>query len=214
MQTTRRVQDWTDDLEQRRALVVVAAAFGLGIVWGGLARGWMRVISTDPYFTMSGSVFIAGEFSFSYTSPSVALVARRWRLPVLRTAGRLVGLLGMLPLFIGGGAVMLPTVVGGGLAVGQHGWPRPVRALAAAVALFPVAAVGASLIQDFGLGAQSVGGVVGLVVVYAGVVCAVTASLGRARDARPLPRPLRLATIVVAVAVLLFATVGLAGLRG
>jgi hypothetical protein len=173
----------------------------------------MRLISTEPEFSMSGSAFIAGAFGIAATSQAVALVALRRHTSVVRGAGRIVGLAGMLPLFLGGGAVMLPTVIGGGLAVGQRDWPGPLRAFAAVVALAPIVAVSASLVDDFGLSARLVAGIAGLLVVYGGVVSAVSASLGKAPDARPLPRVLLVAIMVFGVLVLLIATVGFAGIR-
>jgi hypothetical protein len=212
--TTVGPRPWLDRLERRPAAALVGGALAAGVVWGALARGWMRVISTEPEFTSSGSLFIVGAFAVAATTQAVALVARRWRSAALRGAGRVVGLVGMLPLFVGAGVTMLPTVVGGGLAFGQRGWPRLVRALAVAVAVAPVVAITLALVDDLGFGPRLVAGVVGMVVIYAGVVIAVTASLGRAVDARPLPRTLRVAVLVAATVLLLLATVGIAGLRG
>jgi hypothetical protein len=207
-------QEWLDRFEGWPAPAVLGAGLGAGVAWGVLARGWMRVISTDPEFTASGSLFIVGAFAVAATAQALALVARRRRSPALRGAGRVVGLVGMFPLFIGAGATMLPTVVGGGLALGQRGWPRPVRALAVVVAAAPIVAVTVALVDDFGLGLRLVVGVVGIVVIYAGVDVAVTASLGRRVDAPPLPRALRVAALVASTAFLLVATVGVAGLGG
>lgn len=203
-----------DRLERWPAPAVLAGAVGAGVAWGVLARLWMRVISTDPEFTTSGSVFIVGAFAVAATGQGVAIVTRRRGRSVVRIVGRLVGLLGMLPLFIGAGAAMLPTVVGGGLAVGQRTWPRPLRVLAAVVGLVPIVGVTASIADDFGLHWRLVAGASGLVLLYGGIVLAVTASLGRNEEARPLPRTLRVAGLVAATLLLLLATVGAAGLRG
>jgi hypothetical protein len=205
-------QRWLDRVERRPAPAVLAGALGAGVAWGVLARGWMRVISTDPEFTSSGTIFIVGAFAVAATAQAMALVARRRRSPALRGAGRVVGLVGMLPLFIGAGVTMFPTVVGGGLALGQRGWPRPLRAFAVVVAVAPVAAVTLSLVDDFGLGPRLVVGFLGLVLVYTGVVVAVTASLGGPVDSRPLPPALRVG-MLVATSVLLIAAAGIGGLR-
>lgn len=205
-QTLARLERWP-------APAVLAGAVGAGMAWGVLARLWMRVISTDPEFTMSGSVFIVGAFTVAATCQAVAIVTRHRR-SVVRIAGRLIGLLGMLPLFIGAGATMLPTVVGGGLALGQRNWPRPLRVLAAVVGIVPAIAIAVSIADDLGFRWRLVVGVSGLVLLYGGIVVAVTASLGRTGDARPLPRVMRAAVVVVGTLLLLLATVGFAGLQG
>jgi hypothetical protein len=192
---------------------MVGAALGIGLVWGVLARGWMRLISTDPAYTFEGSLFITLAFGFVVGCQAIALLTRRRRSRAARTAGRLVGLVGLLPLFFGGGAIMLPTVVGGGLGAGQTAWPRAARMAIGLLALVPVVSVSATIVKDFGLGPRALVAIVALVAIYAGVVFAATASLGRAPDAPPLPRGLRVALTVVGVGVLLFFTVGIAGLR-
>ena len=44
--------------------VVASAVLGLvaGAVFGLVARGWMRLVSADPEFSWSGTVFIIGAF--------------------------------------------------------------------------------------------------------------------------------------------------------
>ena len=207
-------QRWIERCAAWPTPVVVAGALVAGVAWGALARAWMRIISTDPEFTVSGSVFIAGAFGAAATCQSLALVARRHPSTWVKRAARAVGIVGMFPLFIGAGATMLPTVVGGGLALGQREWPRSLRLLVAALAAVPVLAVSASLVADFGFGLRLLVGVVGLLVLYGGVVVATSTSLGPAPDARPLPRPLRLAVVVAIPAVLFLGIVGIAGLRG
>lgn len=196
------------------APAVVAGALAAGVLWGMLARGWMRLISTEPEFTLSGSVFVVSAFGVAATCQALALVARRRRSAWLKGAGRVVGIVGMLPLFIGAGMTMMPTVVGGGLALGQRGWPRSLRLLAAALAVLPALAITSSLVADFGFGLRLLAGAAGLVILYVGVVAAVSANLGRAADAQPLPRAVRTVLVVTVPVLLLLATVGLAGLRG
>jgi hypothetical protein len=208
-----KLEQWTERVGRWPAPMVLASALGIGMAWGALARVWMRLISTDPEFTVSGSVFIVGAFTVAAVAQAIALVARRWRAPLARLFGRVVGILGMVPLFTGAGAIMLPTVVGGGLAVGQREWPRAARVLATMVAMAPVLGVTVSLVNDLGPGPRLLAGFVVLVGLYGGIVAAVSVSLGRDPDAKPLPRSVRIATIAVGVGVLLFATVGIAGLR-
>jgi hypothetical protein len=193
------------------APAVVAGAVVAGAAWGGLARAWMRLISRDPEFPLSGTLFIVGGFAVAATAQAIALVSSRHPSRAFGRVGRVVGIVGMLPLFVGAGAMLLPTVLGGGLALGRRSWTRPARALAAVVAAAPVVAISARLVDDLGLGPRVVAGVVGLLVVYGGIVVAVTASLGGRVEARPLPRALRLLAAVGGVGLLLLVAVVMVG---
>jgi hypothetical protein len=42
---------------------VIAGYFLTGLVLGVIARFWMRWISTDPEFSLSGTIFIVGAFA-------------------------------------------------------------------------------------------------------------------------------------------------------
>lgn len=114
-----------------------------GVSWGVVARAWMRLIATDPAFTWSGTLFIieaAGLWGL-LVGVSVALAARgRAR------SGRVAGVVAILPLGVGQGAVMLPTIVFGAVAA-RRKLPRLVlRSLLGLVAgLAALALVGAPL---------------------------------------------------------------------
>ena len=95
----------------------VGAGAVLGLAWGILMRGWMRFISSNPEFSWSGTLFILGA---SVIVGSVLGVARRrhsaggvgwWRMSILA-----------LMLLGAGGALMWPSVITGGIAIGR---PRP-----------------------------------------------------------------------------------------
>src|SRR4051794_21564735 len=99
-----------------------------GAVLGVVARAWMRLISDDPEFSWSGTIFIIGGFTLFGIGQSIATATRRrarrrWTL----TIARVVGAITMMPLFVAAGSVMLPTVVGGGLAYTRRNWNRVVR---------------------------------------------------------------------------------------
>jgi hypothetical protein len=108
----------------------VGAGFVAGVGWGVLARVYMRLVSTDPSFSWSGTLFIlglAGTFGALLGLVHAARTLGRpawWRLAVLP------GLL----LFAGPGIVLFPAVLLGGLAWGTRAW-WPLRALAAGAAL-------------------------------------------------------------------------------
>jgi hypothetical protein len=46
-----------------RALAITGAGFLAGVIWGALARLWMRWTSTEPEFTWSGTLFIVAAFA-------------------------------------------------------------------------------------------------------------------------------------------------------
>ena len=97
-------------------LLLRGAALGLalGAAWGVLARVWMRLITTDPAFSWSGTLLIVGLAAL--LGAGVGLVdaalragrSRWWRLAVVP------GLL----LLLGPGILLAPSFVVGGLA-----WP-------------------------------------------------------------------------------------------
>ncbi|TCC35789.1 hypothetical protein [Kribbella speibonae] len=97
-----------------------AAGFGLGVVWGAAARVWMRLISTDPGFSWSGTGFILALTGTSGLVLGILYGVRRagrsrwWRvLAVL-----------CLVTFAGPGLVLLPAFALGGLLYLHHPWAR------------------------------------------------------------------------------------------
>ena len=114
--------------------IVVAFAAG-GAVWGVVARSWMRLITEEPEFTWSGTLFIVGLFTIAATVQGCALAVRRRRWPRWAQAPVRV-LAGAVALLLGAGAgmIMLPTLVCGPLAIGRTTWRRGVRVGLAAIA--------------------------------------------------------------------------------
>ena len=110
-------------------------AWLLGALTGIAARAWMRLITTEPEFTWSGTLFIVGVFAFAGLTQGLALAARgrhwRWwpQLPI-----RLVAAFGGLLLGGGAGIVMLPAIVTGSVAAARHDWPRALRLAIASLA--------------------------------------------------------------------------------
>jgi hypothetical protein len=104
----------------RSAAAVLAAhpvigGAALGLTWGAVMRGWMRLISTVPEFSWGGTFFILGATTIAGTVLGLARLRRLrggegwWRLSLLALMG-----LGA------GGAVMWPTVIAWGLAFGRR----------------------------------------------------------------------------------------------
>lgn len=120
----------------------------LGAVWGGLARLWMRLLTTsEPGFTWSGTAFIVGIFAVAGMSAGLVAGARRrrWRGTPMRVL-RVVGFSGTVVLSLGQGALMAPTLVLGGLAIAGRGGRRGLLGL---LALTPVALVHGLAARDW-----------------------------------------------------------------
>ena len=100
----------------------------------------------------------------------------------------MIGVVGFMPLFIGAGGTMLPTVVGGGLAFARRQWPWWGRSIAALIAAAPVVFVAADLHDSFGVSLQSVAGFVGLLAIYGAVVSATRFALAPHSAGHRLPR--------------------------
>jgi hypothetical protein len=134
---------------------LIAAGAVLGLAWGILARGWMRLIATSPEFTWSGTLFILAVSSVAGTSLAVVEALRR-----RGTRGwRNVAVVPALFMFAGPGMVLLPPTLLGALALSGRG-PRSVRLAAAAVALSATVFV---VWTDLSLHYSGVGGI-GLVI--------------------------------------------------
>jgi hypothetical protein len=96
-----------------------AAALGalMGAGWGVLARIWMRLISTDPEFSWTGTLLIIGFAALLGGGVGLAAGARLagrsrwWTLAVLPG----------LALFLSPGMLLAPSFVLGSLAYGQRG---------------------------------------------------------------------------------------------
>jgi hypothetical protein len=106
-----------------RSIHIVGGFLVGGFVWGIVARLWMRLITADPEFTWSGTLFILVAFTIAGTAQGVALaVRRRGSARGVQTIVRTVALVLALPLGAGAGIVMLPTLVTGSVAVGRTDW--------------------------------------------------------------------------------------------
>ncbi len=175
----------------------VLGAFALGTV----ARGWMRLISEEPEFSWSGTLFIVIGFTIFGLGQSIVAVARsrvqaRWKL----TSVRILGAVTMLPLFVGAGMLMFPTVIGGGLATARTDWRKITRFLFGIVAVLPVLVVGSGLISSFGWSLRSVAGFVQMLAIYAAIVWATRFTLAPQRDGWRLSRRAKVVAAVGVVA--------------
>lgn len=165
---------------ERLGCALVPVFLALGLLLGASARAWMRLISADPEFTVSGTLFIVLGFSFFAVMQSIAAIAaqRPWR-DWPRRGARFLGVVGLLPLFVAAGAMMAPAVIFAGLAVWHPAWPRAIRWVLALIALANVAAVSLMITTDLGVSLRSLVGVCGLLLVYACIVWAAAGTFAR-----------------------------------
>lgn len=168
-------------LASRRGRAIVPIFLLLGLLLGVVARGWMRFITTDPEFSWTGTLIIIGSFGLFATMQSLAALAaeRSWGI-WLRRSTRGLGLVSLLPLFGGAGALMAPFVVTSGLSIWQSTWNRAIRGVLGVLALADLAAVIYTIVSDHGLSLRSLLGSAGLVLIYGCVVWASEATFSPA----------------------------------
>lgn len=108
-----------------RILRTAAIGFGLGLLWGVVARVWMRLIATEPEFSWAGTGMILGSTAIGGLALGFLHGARKagWS-----PAWRLVGLWWLL-VFAGPGIVFLPVFLLGGLLRRHRGWQQAVGAV-------------------------------------------------------------------------------------
>ena len=151
---------------------------GLGVAYGVAARGWMRLISTDPEFSWSGTLSILLAFGIIGLLLGLAYAAAANPAPRLPTrVAHAAGLAGIVLLAASPGVVMVPPILFG--AVALHGtrprWPWRVL-LALTVGL------GAVVTGVDGSAILALGALVALAVLLVSgwrfrIVCAVAAAL-------------------------------------
>jgi hypothetical protein len=126
----------------RVALVLRTAAVGLaaGLVWGLVARGFMRLLATTPEFTWAGTIYVVGTASVVGGLVALVRLARqsgwtRW--------SRLLGLPFVL-LFAAAGGLFLPGVAGVVMLLDRRRWLRVPGAGLVGLTLWAV------VVQDLG----------------------------------------------------------------
>ena len=102
-----------------------------GAVWGAVLRAWMRFISTSPEFSWSGTLFIVGAAALA----GLVVGVLWWRHLAGGSGWWKLLVVGVLPVFGGAGAVMLPSALLGAVGFGATRWPLAARAALVAVAV-------------------------------------------------------------------------------
>ena len=188
--------------------ILAVGAVG-GFTLGVIARAWMRLIAEDPEFTWSGTTFIVAGFTIFGLAQSIVAVARsrvhrRSRLTIVRT----IGAVAMLPLFVAAGALMMPTVVGCGLAIARTEWRSITRILCLVVAAAPVLFVGHDLLDSFGWSLHTLVGLGVMLAIYASIVWATRFTFAAQPDGWKLPRRAKVVTALVVAASVVVLFVG------
>ncbi len=94
-----------------------ALGLALGAAWGVAARIWMRLISTEPEFSWSGTLLIIGFSALLGLGVGVVHAARRTGRSLWWTVAVVPGLI----LFMSPGMLLAPSFLLGGLARGARG---------------------------------------------------------------------------------------------
>jgi hypothetical protein len=176
----------------KQARSIAAGTLG-GFLLGIGARAWMRFISDDPEFTWNGTLFIVLGFTVFGMTQSIGRITIASTRPWVPTIGRMVGVVGMLPLFLAAGGIMLPTVVAGGFAT-RDGLGRWARGVCLAIAAVPVVMVANIVVtSDLGWSVRSLVGIVLVAVLYTVVVLIARPTFAPRLDGR---RVSRTATII------------------
>jgi hypothetical protein len=161
----------------RPSLPIIGAFLLGGLLWGVLARAWMRLITADPEFTWSGTTFIVVAFTIAAGAQGVAWAVRQrgwpwWAQAIARTLALVLA----LPLGSGAGIVMLPAIITGSLAAGRTDWPGWVRIALAGVAAVNAVALFPLFLLDLSWGRAIVGWLT-MVPLYAVIVAAISLTL-------------------------------------
>jgi hypothetical protein len=183
--------------------LLVGAALGIA------ARAWMRLISTDPEFTLNGTMFIVLGFTvFGFAQGAAVSVRRATDRRWIVTAARAFGFLGTLPLFVAAGGIMMPTVICGGLARHRTDWPTWTRTVFVVLGSTSIAFVGLQLHDDWGWSWRWWAGMAGLLAVYGAVISLERGSMPPQQDGWRLPGVVRVAAVVAGVLAMVLPVVG------
>ena len=129
------------DPVHRSLAVSVARAAGYGVAWGGAARLWMRSISEDPEFSVSGTGFIIAAPTIISLFSVLAKRSVKWR-PVARRPSRGLAALSTILLGVAAGILMMPTLLLGGIVwANRRRLPKLLLLPMAVLACVPLVAV-------------------------------------------------------------------------
>lgn len=118
-------------VDVKRSHVVRSMAIGLvvGAGYGACLRAWMRLVSTEPEFSWSGTGYIVGVFAVLGAMAGLVSAGRRRGWGRLLLGARVIGIVLSMGCFLAAGLMMLPTIVPAALGWARSDWPRAVRAV-------------------------------------------------------------------------------------
>ena len=133
-----------------------------GFAWGVVARLWMRYISTEPEFSWGGTIYIVLAPTMLGLAAGLYAARPRWWTRVLAIAT-------LIPLGMGAGAMMLPTVAFGAIAWSRKRLATWARAIYALLACPLAVLIVIEISGDFGA-AQTVVGALWYLVLVASII--------------------------------------------
>jgi len=196
---------------RRRAWPIVLVAPVIGAAIGVVARWWMRLITDEPEFSWSGTIFIVGAFTVAGTGHGLAWAARRadlrrrWTTPA-----RVVAAVLTMPIFVGAGVMMMPTVLCASLAHHRRDWRRAVRVVVSLLGLPVPVFVVVDIVRN-GITPGRVLGILLFVATYALVVRSLGAVVAPIDDGWRMRRSVRIAIVVATTLLVLFAVTSVVG---
>ncbi len=199
----------------RRVLAGMLLGAAGGFALGAAMRAFMRLISDEPEFSWSGTIFVVMVFVIFGTTQGLAGggrragLARRWLTPL-----RLVGGFGIMLTMGAAGAIMAPTTLGAGLARHRRDWPRWARALCGLLAAANVTVVSVITLRGQATDLEPWLGLLLMVGCYSVVVAATGATLAPQPDDWALARWAKLAVAIGLVVPAVLLTVAIVGLGG
>jgi hypothetical protein len=120
----------------------------LGLAWAVVIRAWMRLVTNEPQFSLTGTGMILAASMIVGACAGLAYAARRRGNFKLVWALRIVSVLSFATLGVGPGVFVAPTVLFATLALVRRHWPVWLR-LACAVAALVGFGMIASIVLQF-----------------------------------------------------------------
>ena len=174
----------------------------------------MRWISTEPEFSLAGTIFIVSGFTVFFTAHATVLFGIRkvWSRLWLNVT-RVGAIIFSLGIFTAACSSMLPTVVALSLATGRTDWPRPIRLELFILGLIIPGFIARHIGSDFGYGIATAGRIILFVLIYCFVVAAARITAAPLADSWRMKRVFRIILwlLVAGVAIGFAISVGLSG---
>lgn len=167
----------------RGKIKIILAALAKGFVVGVVARAWMRWISTDPEFSLSGSIFIVMAFMiFMLNQSSVRLLRQRFKGRRSVLLIRISGVVFSLPIFTAAGGIMFPSVALASVAKWNTALGKRTRGVLLLLALIIPVIISKDIVSDFGWSLATIGRILLFISIYSVVVFATKPTLSPFRN--------------------------------